>query len=131
MTGQPMMTPQDTPQPRTRLVMIPGSDDHDGWYSILLHNVPWVCPVRGGPRGDIQKAISFDGSKRLAYDGWTNPCGHVDTYAAVRAAHPAPPNPAQNAEPGLAGKMFGAAGVSRQSQPGRGRTAVTPTTNNQ
>lgn len=32
----------------------------------------------------IRLAISYDGSRRLACDGWTNPCGHVDTYAAVR-----------------------------------------------
>jgi hypothetical protein len=36
------------------------------------------------PRGQLVRGISYDGSRQLACDGWTNPCGHIDLYAAVR-----------------------------------------------
>ncbi|HEY7815251.1 MAG TPA: hypothetical protein VIC62_18530 [Nakamurella sp.] len=40
------------------------------------------------PRGDVRSANSYDGSRRLTCDGWTNPCGHIDYYAdARREAH--------------------------------------------
>ena len=35
--------------------------------------------------GRLRAAISYDGSRRLNCDGWSNPCGHVDYYSAVRA----------------------------------------------
>lgn len=65
-------------------VVIPAVDNHDGLYaSTLLLN--WVCPVCGKPRGDIvHNTRSYDGSRILFCDGWTNPCGHVDKYYAVR-----------------------------------------------
>lgn len=64
-------------------VRIPGSRDHRGHHLITV-TLAWVCPVCGGPRGQVVRAISYDGSRQLACDGWTNPCGHVDLYAAVR-----------------------------------------------
>jgi hypothetical protein len=73
-----------------RRVRIPGSTDHAGQHLITV-TLRWVCPTCGGPRGDLRPAVSYDGSRRLACDGWTNPRGHVDLYAAVRleAADPA------------------------------------------
>lgn len=74
-----------TPEPAsaTRTVKIPARDDHEGRASITA-TLPWVCPSCGGPRGEIQRAVSYDGSLRLVCDGWNNPCGHLDTYADVR-----------------------------------------------
>ena len=45
----------------------------------------WACPVCGGPRGDIYRTHSYDGSRRMSVDGWQNACGHVDKYADVVA----------------------------------------------
>lgn len=47
--------------------------------------VPWVCPSCGAFRGDPFATVVYDGSRRLAVDGWVNQCGHVDEYDAVRA----------------------------------------------
>jgi Zn finger protein HypA/HybF involved in hydrogenase expression len=67
----------------TRTVEIPARDAHDGHASIKV-TLRWECPTCGGPRGEVYRTISYDGSRRLACDGWRNPCGHVDTYAANR-----------------------------------------------
>ena len=61
-----------------RTVRIPGQH-------LITVTLRWVCPTCGGPRGQVRPAISYDGSRRLACDGWTNPCGHIDFYADVRA----------------------------------------------
>jgi hypothetical protein len=66
-----------------RTVRIPGSDDHAGWYATAV-TLLWECPRCGGPRGEVEAAVSYDGSRRLGCDGWSNPCGHVDGYAALR-----------------------------------------------
>lgn len=74
-------------QPDTRVrrsVQIPACDKHEGWHSVRVE-LDWTCPVCGGPRGDIFRTVSYDGSRRLGCDGWTNPCAHVDRYSAVRA----------------------------------------------
>lgn len=70
--------------PPVRSVRIPGSDDHDGWYTITV-TLTWQCPRCGGPRGTVHPVISYDGSRRLPCDGWQNPCGHIDFYRDVRA----------------------------------------------
>lgn len=84
------------PLPSIQTVRIPACDEHDG-HALTRVALLWTCPVCGGPRGEIVPAISFDGSRRLACDGWANPCGHVDTYANVRRegvpVPPAPPDP--------------------------------------
>ena len=67
-----------------RTVRIPGSTDHAGHHLITV-TLRWVCPHCGGPRGPVHPVISYDGSRRLSCDGWTNPCGHIDYYRAVRA----------------------------------------------
>jgi len=74
------MPTTDTP---TRTVVIPRCAEHDGWHSITVTRA-WTCPRCGGPRGGVFRTISYDGSRRLACDGWKNPCGHIDFYADVR-----------------------------------------------
>ena len=66
-----------------RRVQIPAMGEHQGFYTITVE-LEWRCPVCGGPRGDVRRVLSYDGSRRLECDGWTNPCGHVDKYWAVR-----------------------------------------------
>lgn len=67
----------------TRTITIPACRDHAGWHEATI-TVPWLCIVCGGPRGEAFDTISYDGSRRLGVSGWTNPCGHVESYAAIR-----------------------------------------------
>lgn len=67
-----------------RTVTIPACAQHEGFYRLTV-TLQWVCPRCGGPRGEPFSTHSFDGSRRLGVDGWSNPCGHVDLYADVRA----------------------------------------------
>ncbi len=79
------MNPSQHHEPTAyRTVRIPGSTDHAGQHLITV-TLRWVCPTCGGPRGRVRPAISYDGSRRLGCDGWSNACGHVDFYADVRA----------------------------------------------
>lgn len=71
-------------EPERRTVRIPECTEHAG-YAAMTVSLDWVCPVCGGPRGEPFQTVSYDGSRRLACDGWENPCGHVDRYADVRA----------------------------------------------
>jgi len=66
-----------------RTVQIPGSDQHAG-HRLITVTLAWVCPDCGGPRGHVTRTTSYDGSRQLGCDGWTNPCGHVDLYSNVR-----------------------------------------------
>lgn len=76
----------------TRTVTIPACDEHEGYHSLRV-TLLWVCPICGGPRGEPHPALSYDGSRRLNVDGWTNPCGHVDGYATVRQEAKSFPSP--------------------------------------
>ena len=68
-----------------RTVTIPACSEHDGYPGNAIKvTLEWTCPVCGGPRGETFTAISFDGSRRLGVDGWSNPCGHIDKYVDVR-----------------------------------------------
>jgi hypothetical protein len=64
-------------------ITIPACVDHGGIYSRVI-SVPWKCLECGGPRGKPVKGFSYDGSRTLLVDTWTNPCGHVETFARVR-----------------------------------------------
>lgn len=68
-----------------RTVTIPACVEHAGHHSMQV-TVPWVCLKCGGPRGEPFETLSWDGSRRLSVHGWSNPCGHLETYASVRAA---------------------------------------------
>ncbi|MDU9415191.1 hypothetical protein [Pseudomonas sp. zfem005] len=70
--------------PEERTVNIPGCDQHEGLYSLRV-TMPWVCMHCGKPRGEPYDNISYDGSRRLKVHRWNNPCGHLETYAEVRA----------------------------------------------
>jgi len=66
-------------------VEIPKMQEHAGYPgNVMLVEINDYCPRCGGKRGEPFSTISYDGSRRLHVSGWTNPCGHVDTYAAVR-----------------------------------------------
>lgn len=64
-------------------VYIPAREEHEGLHGVTV-NLNWLCPICGEPRGQIRKVRSYDGSLCLQCDGWDNPCGHIDKYAAVR-----------------------------------------------
>ena len=66
-----------------KTVYIPRCKEHHGLFGVSV-TVSWVCPVCGGPRGDVFRTMSYDGGLRLHCDGWKNPCGHIDSYADVR-----------------------------------------------
>lgn len=65
------------------IVTIPACAEHMGVMEMTIE-IDDVCPVCGGPRGKPKKGLSFDGSRRLVVDIWSNPCGHVDFYSNVR-----------------------------------------------
>ncbi len=41
------------------------------------------CPVCGGKRGTPTNLNQYDDGVHYSVDIWTNPCRHVDSYAAV------------------------------------------------
>ena len=66
-------------------VTIPACEQHEGFSSITV-TISDYCPKCGKKRGidTIHKGFSYDGSRRLSVDCWTNPCGHIDKYFEVR-----------------------------------------------
>lgn len=52
---------------------------------IVTVTISTLCPVCGGPRGwDTVRNHNFhEDGEWLSVDRWTNPCGHLDMYAAV------------------------------------------------
>lgn len=76
--------PPEEEEVGTRIVEVPASNQHEGMYTIKVELV-WVCPKCNRVRGNVYRTFSYDGSRRVECDGWTNPCGHVDKYDAVRA----------------------------------------------
>lgn len=42
-----------------------------------------ICPTCGGPRGAVVRRHMYEDGDIYDVDTWENPCGHVDTYAAV------------------------------------------------
>ncbi|CZF83158.1 hypothetical protein [Grimontia marina] len=68
-----------------KVVSIPRIAAHAGSPFNLIHvRLYWVCPQCGDERGELVGTTSYDGSCRLYCDGWSNPCGHVDKYSAVK-----------------------------------------------
>ena len=66
-------------------VTIPACEQHEGFFSMTV-TISDYCPKCGKKRGinTIHKGFSYDGSRKLVVDCWTNPCGHVDKYSEVR-----------------------------------------------
>jgi hypothetical protein len=72
-------------------VEIPAYDAHDGHHSTAVTLI-WECPRCGGPRGEVFRTISYDGSRRLACGGGKTPAG-TSTPIEPCAAKPASPKP--------------------------------------
>lgn len=66
-----------------KTITIPRHAQHQGYYAMEI-TVEWNCIYCGCERGEPYKTVSYDGSCRLGVDGWENPCGHTETYSAVR-----------------------------------------------
>lgn len=66
-----------------KTVVIPAMEQHHGIYTMRV-TLAWNCPKCGAPRGEPFQSRSYDGSLYVGCDSWVNPCGHVDSYAAVR-----------------------------------------------
>lgn len=64
-------------------VTIPEREKHQGLYALTVE-ISDTCPKCGGPRGVPYPTVSYDGSRRLNVEGWENPCGHIDSYDAIR-----------------------------------------------
>ncbi len=69
--------------PEERTVTIPAREQHAEYSSITV-TLPWVCRACDAPRGEPIRTTSWDGSRQLAVDSWSNPCGHVEKYSKVR-----------------------------------------------
>lgn len=82
--GADNTSPSEQPPVDTRTVTTPACRGHGGLHSMTAQ-LEWRCLTCGGPRGEPYKGQSFDGSARMTVDRWDNPCGHVESYADVRA----------------------------------------------
>lgn len=81
--GKSLTTEVDMNEKIIKRVNIPASTMHMGMHNVYV-NLNWVCPLCGGPRGEVKPIRSYDGSLSMMVDGWQNPCGHVDYYSEVR-----------------------------------------------
>ena len=65
-----------------RNVIIPAGKKSEAL--LLSVDLEWKCPTCGGPRGEqIHKTSNFD-KPDVYFDIWSNPCGHLETYADNR-----------------------------------------------
>ncbi|UQA95731.1 hypothetical protein [Streptomyces halobius] len=81
--------PAPAPMPETvsyRVANRGSGGDYVGvWVTTVM--IAAVCPVCGGPRGEAVPYRFCEDGEWYSVDRWSNPCGHVDTYAAVLAEH--------------------------------------------
>lgn len=68
---------------KTQQITIPACVEHEGFHAITV-TVPWHCIYCGEERGEPTSGLSFDGSRRLGVTIWSNPCGHIESYEAIR-----------------------------------------------
>jgi hypothetical protein len=70
----------------TLIVEIPSCAEHEGYPGNLIRvAIPDRCPECNGTRAvEMWRGLSYDGSRRLNVDCWTNACDHVDTYRIIR-----------------------------------------------
>ena len=92
-SGSPL-PPDDTPSeldrraPETMSVRVV---DRSGWAgsgpypNIRRVTISAKCPRCGGARGATTNYNFYENGDSYSCDRWTNPCGHVDMYAAVLA----------------------------------------------
>jgi hypothetical protein len=67
-------------------VTIPACNQHEGSpFNLMTVEISDQCPKCGAKRGVKRwSGLSFDGSRRLVVDCWSNECGHIDKYEEVR-----------------------------------------------
>lgn len=68
------------------IVTIPKITEHAGYPgNVMTIEISDECPKCGKKRGVKRwKGLSYDGSRRLHVDCWSNECDHIDGYPAVR-----------------------------------------------
>lgn len=77
-------------RPATMAVRVPDRrHDPVGHATVRTITIPTTCPVCGGPRGETREHRFNDDGDWKTVDRWDNPCGHVDVYDVVLAAHEA------------------------------------------
>lgn len=54
-----------------------------GWLPVRLVEIDDRCPVCGGPRGRPHRRLLSEHGVSQWVDGWSNPCGHIDSYVGV------------------------------------------------
>jgi hypothetical protein len=84
--SQKLLYPRDNAprsRPTSRRIFIPATFEHQGLYRLDLV-VPWNCIYCGEERGEPFEGFSYDGSLRMNVTCWENPCGHVESYEAIR-----------------------------------------------
>jgi len=66
------------------IVEIPTRKEHEGFYK-GKYKIKNKCPICGNKRGfNRWKGYSFDGSRKMIVDCWSNECDHVDFYKDIR-----------------------------------------------
>jgi hypothetical protein len=56
----------------------------DGWsMNLVTITISDQCAVCCGPRGTPVKRAFFEDGESYSVDCWMNPCGHLDSFAAV------------------------------------------------
>jgi hypothetical protein len=66
-----------------RSITIPACDDHAGVIKCTLI-VPWFCIYCGQRRGEPYVKKIWDSTQSMNVTAWDNPCGHNETYSAIR-----------------------------------------------
>lgn len=74
------------------IVTIPKVIEHAGYDGNLVTiEISDNCPKCGAKRGvNRWRGLSYDGSRRLDVDCWSNECGHIDKYSEVIKEYLAP-----------------------------------------
>ena len=66
------------------IVEIPLTEEHEGYYKGKFQ-ISDKCPKCGARRGIKRwRGLSYDGSRRMEVDCWSNECGHIDKYSDIR-----------------------------------------------
>lgn len=74
--------PQQVPLMNVRV--LDRGDSVTSIAAVRTVTIPAICPRCSGPRSqDLVELHSWIHGIEMVYDQWVNPCGHVDSYAAV------------------------------------------------
>ena len=64
-------------------VTVPSRVQHEGIFSMTVE-IQDSCPKCGAKRGIKRwQGFSYDGSRRLPVDCWSNECNHIDLYSDI------------------------------------------------